>query len=380
MWKLPDTVARRFPLIARPRPACLPLPQRIHALAELADTAARQGDASVASTVYNQAALIASDVGAPDAARTLCHQHAAAYLHAAPLPGKTAIRALEPVVNLARLQIRAGQYDNGRRQLLALFDAVSTSAPIQVEDVAVPAELIATAEDRQEVRAWLWRVLLADGARALTAAGRWTEALAHVEAHHGVGQRMFDGRQIAVLAAIAEGNSDRAAELLEHTKPDEQWEHAVTVCLTLLCSRAAGQSIDESLEDVLSAVLGRQAEPGLSVFDNRLGLTVLDAIGCTGHPSAHRVAEHLADRALLALDGYVAREVLTHPICAPLIPNQQAQHCRDLVNACALGTHPFPEALCGELAAALRMSDRVIRAAMRGPAGSSQRRQASIRR
>ncbi|MGW4982617.1 hypothetical protein ACWERA_41695, partial [Streptomyces mirabilis] len=121
MWKLPDAAAQRFPLIARPRPACLPLAQRVHALAELADIAANTGDPSVASTVYNQAALIASDVGALGLARKMCHQHAAAYLHATPLPGTTAIRALEPLVNLARLQFRAGQHDDGRQRLLTLF-------------------------------------------------------------------------------------------------------------------------------------------------------------------------------------------------------------------------------------------------------------------
>ncbi|EKX61085.1 hypothetical protein STRIP9103_03985 [Streptomyces ipomoeae 91-03] len=72
-------------------------------------------DQGRASAVYNQAALIASDLGLPDLAREMCHQHAAAYLHACPLPGMSAIRGLEPVVNLARLQIRAGHADEGRR-------------------------------------------------------------------------------------------------------------------------------------------------------------------------------------------------------------------------------------------------------------------------
>lgn len=241
MRELPDTLARRFPLIARPRPACLPLPQRVGALAELADSAAKSGDPSMASTVYNQAALIASDTGIPDVARTLCHQHAAAYLDAVPLPGRAAIRALEPVINLARLAIRAGQYDDGRRTLLQLFDAVSTNTPTTLfEDVAVSSGLTSTADDRQEVRAWLWRVLLADGTRALTAVGRWTEALAHVEAHHGVGQRMLDGRQVAVLAALTTGDTLGANSLLADTKPGEPWEEAVTDCLSIVCQRTTG--------------------------------------------------------------------------------------------------------------------------------------------
>ena len=117
-------IAQRFPLVARFRPACLPLPERVHTLVDLADTAVEETDQGLASAVYNQAALIASDLDLPDLAREMCHQHAAAYLHACPLPGMSAIRGLEPVVNLARLQIRAGRADEGRQRLLNLYKAV----------------------------------------------------------------------------------------------------------------------------------------------------------------------------------------------------------------------------------------------------------------
>jgi hypothetical protein len=107
-------IAQRFPLVARFRPPCLPLPERVRGLVELADTAVKKSDQGLASAAYNQAALIASDLGLPDLAREMCHQHAAAYLHACPLSGMSAIRGLEPVVNLARLQIRASHTDEGR--------------------------------------------------------------------------------------------------------------------------------------------------------------------------------------------------------------------------------------------------------------------------
>jgi hypothetical protein len=165
-------IAQRFPLVARFRPACLPLPERIRALLDLADTAVKETNQGLASAVYNQAALIASDLDLPDLAREMCHQHAAAYLHACPLPGMSAIRGLEPVVNLARLQIRAGHADEGRQRLLNLHKAVETGTAARFEGVNVPADLTATGEDRQEVRAWLWRVLLADGTRTLTTEGR----------------------------------------------------------------------------------------------------------------------------------------------------------------------------------------------------------------
>ncbi|WP_327744707.1 hypothetical protein OHO28_29500 [Streptomyces europaeiscabiei] len=362
MWKIPDTLARRFPLIARPRPACLPLPQRVRALAELADDATKTGDPSMASTVYNQAALIASDTGVPDVARVLCRQHAAAYLDAAPLSGRAAIRALEPVVNLARLDIRAGHYDDGRHKLLQLFDAVSTSAPSAMfENVVVPPDLASTASDRQEVRAWLWRVLLADGTRALTVAGRWTEALAHIEAHHGVGQRMLDGRQVAVLAALSTGNTVDANSLLDNTKPAEPWEEAVINCLTAMCHRAAGLPWESTLQNLVTTYLGRQDGEDLTVFSTRLGLAVLDVIASPERSEARLVVEELHRRAIKASDGYAVREILAHPLCAALTTDREARDCRTLLTACALGAATLPEGLRGQLDNAVRTSDHTIR-------------------
>ncbi|MDX3241729.1 hypothetical protein [Streptomyces sp. ME18-1-4] len=361
MWKLPDAASQRFPLIARPRPACLPLAQRVHVLADLADIAAKTGDPSVASTVYNQAALIASDVGAPDVARTMCHQHAAAYLHAAPLTVTAAIRALEPVVNLARLQMRAGQHDEGRQHLLTLFDAVSTESPAQVEEIVIPADLTANAEERQKIRAWLWRVLLADGARALTAAGRWSEALAHVEAHRGVGQRMFDGRQVAVLAAVAAGNTLGANDLLAATEPGEPWEDAVTDCLNVLCRRAAGLPWRDPLQNLVTTYLERPDEDGMTVFDTRLGLAVLDVLPSPVDPVARVVVAELYRRTIKATDGYAARETLAHPLFTALATDREAQDCRALLHACALGAGSLPTGLSSQLAKALRTSDHTIR-------------------
>ncbi|WP_329600179.1 hypothetical protein OIE43_44370 [Streptomyces pseudovenezuelae] len=362
MWIIPDALARRFPLIARPRPACHPLPQRVRALAELADSAARTGDASMASTVYNQAALIASDTGVPAMARTLCHQHAAAYLHAAPLPGKAAIRALEPLINLARLAIRAGQYDDGRRTLLQLFDAVSTNTPITLfEDVAVPSGLTSTADDRQEVRAWLWRVLLADGTRALTTAGRWAEALTHVEAHHGVGQRMLDGRQVAVLAALTAGDTVRANSLLADTKPGESWEGAVTDCLSTVCHRTAGLPWQQTLQNLVTKHLGALDADNLTVFHTQLGLATLDLFTWHEEPEARAVVEKLHRRTIKTSDGYAAREILAHPLWATLATDREAQKCRLLLTSCALGAGTIPDEVRDQLDHAVRTSDHTIR-------------------
>ena len=353
-------IAQRFPLVARFRPPCLPLPARVRGLGDLADTAVKKSDQGLASAVYNQAALIASDLDLPDLAREMCHRHAAAYLHACPLPGMSAIRGLEPVVNLARLQIRAGRTDKGRQRLLDLYAAVEAGTAAQFEGVTVPADLTATDEDRHEVRAWLWRVLLADGTRTLTTTGRWAEAKAHIEAHRGVGRRMLDGRQVAVLAALAAGDTAWAAVLLADTMPGDPWEQAVTACLTALCRRDAGQPIDVLLADLVTAYCGREIEPGMTVFDIRLGLTVLDAIGSAEAPAARRIVEDLHRRTTEAQDGYAARETLAHPLFTALATDRQAQDCRVLMRACALDTGTMPDELQRELTAALRASDSVI--------------------
>jgi hypothetical protein len=359
--------AQRFPLVARFRPPCLPLPERVRGLVELADTAVNKSDQGLASAVYNQAALIASDLSLPDLAREMCHQHAAAYLHACPLSGMSAIRGLEPVVNLARLQIRAGHADEGRQRLLDLHTAVETGTAAQFEDVAVPADLTATDKDHHEVRAWLWRVLLADGTRTLTTTGRWAEAKAHIEAHRGVGKRMLDGRQVAVLAALAAGDTAWASVLLDDTTPGEPWEQAVTACLTVLCRRDAGQPVDGHLADLVTAYSGRETEPGMTVFDIRLGLTILDSIGSAEAPAAHRIVEDLHRRTMDAQDGYAARENLAHTLFTAIATDRQTQDCRILVRACALGAEAIPNELQGELAAALRASDSVIRASLARP-------------
>ncbi|WP_413754914.1 hypothetical protein [Streptomyces sp. MMBL 11-3] len=354
-------IAQRFPLVARFRPACLPLPKRVRTLTELAENAADKADQGLASAVYNQAALVASDLGLPELAREMCHLHAAAYLHACPLPGMTAIRALEPVVNLARLQIRAGHTDDGRQRLLTLYDTVSTGTAADFERITVPADLTASAEDRQEVRAWLWRVLLADGTRTLTTAGRWAEALAHIEEHRGVGHRMFDGRQVAILAALTADDAPTAANLLARTEPGEPWEDAVTGCLTVLSRRAANQPFQRHLQNLVTTYIARADEQGMTVFNTRLGLTVLDAVASPEDPAARLVVTELHRRTTETTDGYAAREILAHPSFTALATDREMQDCRALLHACALGSRAFPTDLHDEVKAAIDISDRVIR-------------------
>ncbi|WP_374778612.1 hypothetical protein OG756_41990 (plasmid) [Streptomyces sp. NBC_01310] len=357
MLTLPEAVAR-FPLVPRPRPACLLLPQRVHHLTVMAQ-AADTNNPATASAVYNQAALLASDLGLPQLASELCHQHAYAYLHAAPLNAETAIRALEPVVNLARLELRAHQGDTGLGLLLGLFNAISSSTALGFAGMIVPANLIKDTIGRKEVRAWLWRVLLADGSRALTAAGRWKDALDHVQEHHGIGARMLDGRQIAVIASLTNGETATAAELIAQTEPGDPWEHAVTACLYALCLRAT-TGLDRTQEnDLVDTVLSAPSEPGTVLFGIRLGLTALNALG--PGPASEHLVHALYQRITFASDGAAAREAHRDAHFSALATDREMRNCRDLIEASGLGAGELPEPLRRDLLRAVGISDRIIR-------------------
>ncbi|MEU7889885.1 hypothetical protein AB0B54_30660 [Microbispora bryophytorum] len=241
---------RGFPFVARPRPACARLDVRVGDLCELARTAERDSDTSKAATVFNQAALLASDLGLPDLARTWCHQHAALYLTACPLTGRAARHALEPLVNLARLHIRAGDGAHAFAVLDGLYEALNARTDTTVDGLPVPVfTLTQTDDDHQDILQWLWTVHLADGIRALTGAGRWNDALNHLRARNGVGHRMLDGRQVAVIAHALAGDTATARALLDDTAAGEPWEDAVTTCLAALCQpgdddRTAAEMLD----------------------------------------------------------------------------------------------------------------------------------------
>ncbi|MFD7639189.1 hypothetical protein ACFV4P_00900 [Kitasatospora sp. NPDC059795] len=348
-------IARRFPLVARIRPACLPLNARVGRLRELADTASRQADPGRASTVFNQAALLASDIGLPEYARELCHRHAHLYLPRGPLTAMSAIRGLEPTVNLARLHIRAGRHQHGHQLLLDLYRAVTSATWADLDGITVPADLTETDQQRAEVRAWLWRVVIADGTRALTAAGHWSEALRHIEEHHGIGQRILDGRQVAVLARATTGDLPGALALLEETEPGDPWENAVTTVLTALCrsgnQRAAGRAIDHCL--------AFEPDEGMAVFTTRLTLTAIDAAD-PDTPAARNLLAHLTSRTGESGDGYVLRDLLTHDGTRSHLEPGLRKALERALAACALDSGALPGPLRDRLEESLDRAGKVI--------------------
>ncbi|GID59910.1 hypothetical protein Aco03nite_083140 [Actinoplanes couchii] len=304
--------------------------------------------------MFNLAALLASDCGIPDLARTWCHRLAASALDHDSEPK----HALEPIVNLARLHIRAGDGLSAWKLLEDLFRAVDSRTDITIDGITIPiARLTETPTAYTETRQWLWTVLLGTGAHALAAAGRWDEASERLRQYRGIGVRMLDGRQVAVIAHVLAGRSHKARAMLAATQPGEPWENAVTACLALHVPAAGPVNVTATALNTFQK-LG-YAEAGLTVLHTRLGLSIIDALD-RRDAARNRIVVRLIHRA--ARDGYAARELLAHPHCLDDAPAGQIRQLSDLMSACGLARGSISTTHMTSLDKALAIAERVIAA------------------
>jgi hypothetical protein len=227
-----------------------------------------------------------------------------------------------------------------------------------IDGITIPVpQLTRTAGDLDSVRRWLWTVHLADSPRALINAGRWDDALAHLVHHHGIGQRMLDGRQVAVVARYLAGDTHGALTMLQDTVTSEPWEDIVSGCLTALC--APGRS--ESMRRVktvpgayLNLAIADTAE--LLVFTTRLGLTVIDAAGGTAHSHLRAAAHSLITRVIRLRDGYATRDLLAHQECRALLTSEEEDALVCIADSCALGHGSMPGQVQDQLTAAVSVA------------------------
>ncbi|MFY1696100.1 hypothetical protein [Solwaraspora sp. WMMA2101] len=350
------TIAARFPLVARKRPPAKPLDARVDRLVRLAETAHRESDPDKASMVFNGAALVASDCGDPNRARTWCRRHASIYLNRAPLNGYTARFALEPVVNLARLRIREGDGDGAYRLLTHLYTAIVGGSPALLDDLEIhPRQLPADPEQLNQIVKWLRGTLLSDGTRALTLAGRWDDAVAHVRRYDGIEPTLLDGRQVAIVAHLLRDEGPSAVALLAATKIEAPWEQAVRGLLNTWQELAVGTvAVDHA--DLIDRVSAVPRTPGLAVFRVRLGLTALDL--SVGLPTevAHGLIKQLVANAIHEEDANAARDLISHSAVA-------AEHqgtLRPLMKASGLDQGYLPATASDPLSVALDLAETVI--------------------
>ncbi|SDL63575.1 hypothetical protein [Nonomuraea jiangxiensis] len=364
-------VVRLFPLVGRPRPACPSLQERVREIAEIADIAWQQGANGLhqAAHALNKAALVASDCGLGDLARDLCWQHIDVYRRiGAPLTVPHARYMLEPVLNLARLQIRAENGDQALRLLDAVYQAVTARTELVVEGQPLPtAGLIGTRQEHHKLREWAWLQYLADGIRALAMAGRWDEAVTHAKVHNGVGVHLMEGRQAEIIAHCLHGASQAARNVLEECELTEPWERQVGACLNVM---SAGRSLSRDGHAMVQQFLGSEPIPGYAVFRARFGLAVATLTGAFDVCTADRVLVQVAMEALQSGDGYAARDVLGHHTVMRLAGDHR-RGLTELVASAGLGSESLPAPLLDSITASVKLAREVLAKSL--PATASRR-------
>lgn len=352
--------AHWFPLIPRPRPPADNLNARVERLVAAGRTA-RFGSGeealAAAAQVYNGAALLASDVGLPELARDWCWEHAHAYLQHLPLNATMAQRALEPVVNLARLRIRAGDGTEAFAMLTALREGVRTATATMIDGHELPLDrIVASDEDRAELHRWLWTIWLGDGMRALATEGRWQEAAEHAQRHGGIGDRFFDGRQVAIIAALTGGSPGTALAIAKGSKVREPWERAVQAVLVLWCRKESAEVTAADAETAIDRV--RDVDNGRVVFTTRLGIVATDLLGRLQRNTSELTSQ-LVVAIVRAQDGYAARDLFT--ACRGKLSYDQMNGLTPVLEASGLGQKIFPEPALPELRSAINEANRRLK-------------------
>lgn len=353
-------VARRFPLLGRPRPACPALADRVTEVVEAAAAARHTPDGmSEAAHALNKAALIASDCGLPDLARQWCWRHINVYRQLDSLTVTHAAYLLEPVLNLARLQIRARDGQPAMQLLRVMHKAVTTGSTLVVDDRTMPplTNLDGTREDLKRLHQWSWLQYLSEGIRILALAGRWDDAVTHATTLNGIGLHLMDGRQALVIARCLHEDFDTARAVLDDSTVTEPWEQQVAACLTVLCAAPGLAPI--AVNTMVDRFLAQEPVPGYAVFRARLGLTVASLANLHDGPEAQHVLRRTATEAIAAGDGYAAREVLSH--CTRLQTNDlPREELTGLVTSAALGTRVLPATTLQALAQAVDVAEHVL--------------------
>jgi len=334
--RLNDLAARRFPLVARPQVISRPIPVRISQIETRAAQAQQGGPDTItrAAEALNLAALLASDVGTPEAARDLCWRQFAQFQNAArPLPVATAQLALQPLINLARLHTRAGHGRTAFDLLHELFAAVINQTAVKLDGHLIDlAGFTRPGDDHTELRTWLWQVFLIDGTNALARAGEWNHALHYVDQLHGIVHNLGEGRQIAILAHALGRQPNQGLDLLRASRTGGPWEQTVALCLTALCLQAGGHSTDKELEQITDTFLELDREPALATATGRLGLAALELQYGQLRADAPRITQRLWEIGMEPGGGYVARDLLQHHMSASLSEGRR----QDLVAAVRL--------------------------------------------
>jgi hypothetical protein len=271
----------------------------------------------------------------PNLAEDLCWRQHQVFADAGRLSGRIAVMSLMPLVNLARLETRAGHGELAYRLLHCLNDAARHRNKTDIDGRTVDlSALTGTGEDHRAVCQELYVTLLVDGARALARVGRWTEAANAMAQHRGIGNRLLDGRQIKIMALMEQGLDEQARDLIDATQPTEPWEEAVALLLHAHCQPADAPVLEPTLDGALEEALRLLVLPDAptAAFQTRVGLSALE-LDRTGRHAA-RILDCLVGVA--RLDAYAAREALHHPLAGSALDDRAIDELHAVITMAGL--------------------------------------------
>lgn len=332
-----------LPLAGWLRMPCPPLPARTARIAEILN-----GNGSllgVASHALNMAALLASDCGMNDLARDLCHRQIQPYLCLRrPLTADEGRLMLGPVLNLARLDLRAGSGDDALRRLEDADQAVAAGRDLAVDGSVLPVSAIGgTSEEHAKLRSIVRALHVGDGVRAHATVGRWHLAAGLAETLGGVYPRLLEGRQAVVIARCLAGDLSGARRVLTQATVAESWENQVAACLAVLASPAG--EVTDAVDTMTSRFLADPLPAGRVLFRARLSATVVALSREIRPDNAAQVAMAAAGEAIQAREGYAARDILASPAAASLLEPRSRKELARIADESGLGRGTMPPAL-----------------------------------
>jgi hypothetical protein len=280
-----------------------------------------------------------------------------------PVAGNTAVCALQPVVNLARLANRRGDHEASYRSFNELNNAIHHGDAIAVNGVAVSfAGFTTSASDLSLAAPWLRNVLRVEGTRALTVAGHWQAATEHAAQYDDSPERLREHRQVLAISHILDGQATVATSLILESVMTEAWERAVALCLRLFTAQSVGDNDADAATSLGEAValLRLSYERRTAVFRCRLCLVALDLIGPSSPNDALLLEAQLFADAAGSYDAYVARELLSYPWAHSTPAPHQLAPIAEMVQKAGLGAGSVPEPLLAALSGSVGVAEAAL--------------------
>lgn len=335
-------VAFCFPLVAWPRPACLPPRARLLHVATAARSAKSALDRQVAvleaGRALTGAALIARDCGQPDLAQRISARHIELYAGLTrPLTVQEAKQVIGSATSLALAHLRTGEApDRGVAMLTQILEATYRRLAITVEGVSLPLGDVDSTLDEHRLLVSLGQTqLVVGGTSALARAGRWAEAAELARAHGGIGNRLLEGRQTLIISRLLDRDGNGARSLVSGSDTFRDSDRDAATCLTALCATTAMR------QDAAGAMVDRYRTgtargERYAYYRARYGAAVAVIAHAHRHPAAPEVAAQAAAEALESDDGYAAQEVLRHPVITEAISDDHRAGLDQVVKGAGL--------------------------------------------